>query len=377
MKNYKGYAKNMNIRFVDLSKQNKILKSKIMQLLDEIVNNAYFVMSEEIEIFERAFAKYCNKKYAVGVNSGTDALRIALLAYGIGIDSEVITVPNSYFATAMVISSVRAKPVFVDIDPITHTIDVAKIEKKITRKTRAIIPVHLFGQPADMDPIYALAKKYSLVIIEDACQAHGAMYKGKKVPYGETGVFSFYPGKNLGTFGDGGVLVTNNKKVAEKARCLRNDGSIKKYHHTMIGMKSRLDTINAAILSMKLPYIDGWNKKRREHAKQYTKLLKNISDIVLPTEEKNRYHIYHLYVIETKKRDKLQKFLKQNGIETIIHYPIPIHLQKAYHKDGFKIGDYPITEEKAKQILSLPMYPELESQEITYVCNKIKEFFEK
>lgn len=364
----------MKIPFVDLKRQHLILKNQIQKVfLSKIADND-LVLGKEVDLFEKEFASYCGKKYAIGVNSGTDALLIALMAYGIGKGNEVITVPNSYIASSMSITNVGATPVFVDIDPLTHTIDIDQIEMKINKKTRAILPVHLFGQPADMDRILALARKYNLFVIEDACQAHGALYKGKRVPYGETGAFSFYPSKNLGALGDGGAIVTSNKKIAERAKYLRNDGSVKKYYHEIVGIKSRLDTLHAAVLKIKLAYLDEWTKRRREHAKLYTKLLSSFPDIVVPTETQKRHHVYHLYVIETKYRDKLQQFLKHHGIETIIHYPIPIHLQKVYSNFGYKKGDFPITEVKAIHMLSLPMYAEMKKEEIVYVCKKIEEF---
>lgn len=365
----------MNIRFVDLPRQNNILKIKFQNVISEIIDKANFIGGEELRIFEQAFAKFCNKKYAVGLNSGTDALKLALIAYGIGEGDEVITVPNSYFSTAMVISNVGAKPVFVDIDPNTYTINIKKLKSAISINTRAIIPVHLYGQPADMDPILEIASQYKLIVIEDACQAHGAQYKGKIIPVGETGAFSFYPGKNLGCFGDGGALVTDNKDIAEKVYFLRNDGSRKKYIHKTFGEKSRLDTIQAAILSVKLAYLNAWNKKRIQHANLYNKLLAKVGDIEIPKSSNNVIHVYHLYVIETKSRDRLRDFLLRSGIETGIHYPIPIHLQDPYKKMGFKSGDFPITEEKANNILSLPMFPELTDKEIIYVCYTIKKFF--
>lgn len=367
----------MNIRFVDLPRQNNILKIKFQNVISEVIDKANFIGGEELRIFEQAFAKFCNKKYAIGLNSGTDALKLALVAYGIKPGDEVITTPNSYFSTAMVISEIGAKPVFVDINSDSYTIDISKLEKAISKKTKAIIPVHLYGQMADMDPILKLSKQYNLKIVEDACQAHGAKYKGKIVPIGETGAFSFYPGKNLGGFGDGGALVTDSPDIAEKVLYLRNDGSIKKYVHKMLGIKSRLDTIQAAILNLKLTYLEGWNNKRRDHASKYNLLLNDVTQVETPKEEAYGEHVYHLYVICTLKRDELGVYLKSKGIETEIHYPIPIHLQEPYIKIGFQKEDFPITEKKSNSILSLPMFPELKDEEITYVCKSIREFFKK
>lgn len=364
----------MNVKFVDLVKQNRELKKELLLAIEKTIDNAIFIGGKPVEDFEASFAKFCKKKYAVGVNSGTDALKLALLAYGIIPGDEVITVPNSYFATAMVISDIGAKPVFVDIFPVTHTMDYTKLESAITNKTRAIIPVHLFGQSANMDPILSIAKKHNLVVIEDACQAHGALYKGNIVPVSETGAFSFYPGKNLGCFGDGGIVVTDNPEVKEKLLYLRNDGSIEKYVHKMLGIKSRLDTIQAAILSVKISYLDEWNEKRREHARHYNKLLREVDGVVLPVEDAHNKHMYHIYAIEVEKRDDMRAFLSTQGIETNIHYPIPIHLQEAYKNEGYKESMYEVTEKKASHLLSLPMYPELTNEEIEYVCSKIKEF---
>lgn len=365
----------MNIKLVDLLRQNHNLKTQIMDTLEKVVDAASFIEGEILENFEKEFAKFCNKRYAIGLNSGTDALKLALIAYGIGQGDEVITVPNSYFSTAMVISEVGAVPIFVDINPDTFAIDVEKAKANITNKTRAIIPVHLYGQVVDMDPLIKLAKEHGLIIIEDACQSHGAQYKGKVVPISETGAFSFYPGKNLGCFGDGGALVTDNDEIAQQVRYLRNDGSKEKYIHKIFGAKSRLDTLQAAILNLKLPFLDEWNNKRRSHSALYKKYLGNISQIKLPKEAEDRKHVFHLYVIETEYREQLQIYLQSKGVETGIHYPIPIHLQEPYLKQGFKKGDFPITEEKSKLILSLPMFPELMDEEIEYICKEIEQFF--
>jgi len=364
----------VNIKFVNLPRQNNQLRMELFPIIKRSISEADFIMGQTLVNFEKRFAKYCNKKYAIGVNSGTDALKLALMAYGFGQGDEVITVPNGYFSTAMVISQIGARAVFVDIDPQTLLIDINNIEKAITKKTRAIIPVHLCGQPVDMAPIIELSKQYKLVVIEDACQAHGAYYKSKKVPYGETGAFSFYPSKNLGCFGDGGALVTNDFAVYKKVLYLRNDGSYKKNIHNTFGLKSRLDTLQAAILNTKLSYLDNWNEKRREHAQQYTKLLSDIKEIKLPKELPNRRHVYHLYVIQYHKRDGLKNYLRKAGVETGIHYPIPIHLQGAYKKENYHKGDFPITEAKSKVILSLPMFPELTKKEIIFITNKIREF---
>lgn len=346
-----------------------------MQAIEKTVDDANFIMGNPLSEFEQDFASYCGKKFCVGLNSGTDALSFGLLAYGIKEGDEVITTPNSYFSTAMVISNLNAKPVFVDIDKKSYNIDANLIEEKITEKTKAIIPVHLYGQPADMDSIVKLAEKYDLAIIEDCCQAHGAEYKGKSVPYTETGAFSFFPGKNLGSFGDGGAIVTDNEKIAEKIMYLRNDGSKIKYEHKTLGFKSRLDTLQAAILSVKLKHLDNFTRQRRSMAEIYNKYLKKIPQIKTPAEMSYAQHAYHVYAILCEKRNELHDFLEKEGVLTVIHYPKPIHLQDPYLKLGFKPGDFPITEEFSSKTLSLPIFPELTEKEAAYVAEKIREFY--
>lgn len=365
------------IPFLDLKRQNKTLKRQLSRAIKNVFNESMFVGGSAVNRFEKEFARFCAKKYCVGINSGTDALFLALLAYNIGPGDEVITAPNSYFSGAAVITNVGATAVFVDVDSISANIDTTKIEKAITKKTKAIIPVHLYGQSADMDPIVALAKKYHLHIIEDCCQAHGAKYKGKIVPYSETGAFSFYPGKNLGAFGDAGAVVTDNSEIADRLLRLRNDGSTKKYIHKSFGYKSRLDTLQAAILSLKLPYLKMWNGHRRRLARLYEKLLKDIPQVTIPKEMPYSYHIYHLYMIQCQNRDGLQDYLVKHDIKTIIHYPTSIHLQKPYRQLGFHAGMFPVTEKRSKMVLSLPMFPELTDQEVTTVCKRIREFYER
>lgn len=365
----------MNIPFVNLQRQNRIHKKELSSTIEKVVQKAAFILGSELKNFESSFARFCNTKYCLGVNSGTDAIEFALLSLDVGPYDEVITAPNGYFSTAMVIAKTGATPIFADIDPKTHTIDPKQIESKITKHTKAIIPVHLFGQPADMGPIIQLARKYNLYIIEDCCQAHGAKYKGSVVPVSGLGAFSFYPGKNLGAFGDGGALVTNSSRIATRVKRLRNDGSLQKYLHEIIGSKSRLDSLQASILSTKLKHLNRWNRKRRSLANLYSKLLRPIKQIITPSEANYSTHVYHLYVIEATKRNQLQKYLTKHGIATVIHYPRPIHLQPAFQKSGYKRSDFPIAEKKAKNIISLPMFPELKKQEITYVCSKIKKFY--
>ncbi|MCK4462781.1 MAG: DegT/DnrJ/EryC1/StrS family aminotransferase [Candidatus Omnitrophica bacterium] len=362
------------IPFVDLKRQYNSIKDEIDTKINEVLESTNFILGEKVEAFEHEFANYCGVKYGVGVASGSDALFLSLKALGIGKGDEVITVPNTYIATANAIAQNGAKPVFVDITPEMYCIGLGEIEEKITEKTKAILPVHLYGHPASMDAICDIATKYDLYIIEDACQAHGAESFGDKTGYlGNAGCFSFYPSKNLGCAGDGGMIVTYHKELAEKIKMLRDYGQKTKNHHEVIGYNSRLDEIQATMLRVKLKYLDEWNNKRREHARLYNELLKEVEGIETPFESDYVKHIYHLYVIRSKNRDKLQQYLTSNGISTGIHYPIPIHLQKAYKYLKYKKGDFPITEEYVNEILSLPMYPELRDDEIERVCEKIKE----
>jgi dTDP-4-amino-4,6-dideoxygalactose transaminase len=358
----------------DVKRQYESIKKEIDDAIRGTIDKGWFVLGENVDHFEKEFAGYLGAKHAVGVGSGTEALHLALVAIGVEAGDEVITVPNTAVPTVSAVSFAGAKPVLVDIDPDFHTMDPEKLEEKITKKTKAIIPVHLFGQSADMDPIMKIAKKHKLKVIEDACQAHGTEYKGKKVgTIGDVGCFSFYPSKNLGCYGDGGMCVTNDGKIAEKLKLLRNYGQKTRYHHAIKGFNSRLDEIQAAILRVKLKHLDGWNKKRREIAGKYDVLLKG-SDVIPPKAASYSNHIYHLYVIRTKKRDELQEHLKKNGINTIIHYPIPIHLQEAYADLGIKKGSLEISEKAAGEILSLPIFPELTDEEIETVAAKVKSF---
>lgn len=368
--------KGFRIPFVDLKRQYLSIKEEIAPKVENVLQHTHYILGENVEAFEEEFADYCNVKYAVGVASGSDALILSLKSLGIESGDEVITVPNTFIATVDAISKVGAKPVFADVDADTYNIDINKIEECITDNTKAIIPVHLYGQMADMDLILKLAGDYDLKVIEDACQAHGAEYKYKKAgSLGDAGCFSFYPAKNLGAAGDGGIITTNNEELAEKLRMLRNYGQSKKYYHDFIGFNSRLDEIQAAILRVKLKYIDHWNEQRREKAKIYNKLLEKTPQIIRPVEEEFRKHVYHLYVIQCETRDELQDYLSSKGISTGIHYPIPVHLQEAYKKLGYDQLNFPVTERCANKIISLPMFPELRDDEIKYVVDNIKTFY--
>lgn len=364
----------MRIPLVDLQTQYQNLSQEIDEKVLGVMKKGDFILGEELKLFEEDFAKYCGTKFAVGVASGTDALMLSLLVCGIGPGDEVITAANTFVATAAVIHQVGAKPVLVDIDPDNYNLDLNLLEKAITKKTKAVIPVHLYGQPVDMDGLDNIAKAHNVIIIEDACQAHGAEYKGKKTgSFGEISAFSFYPGKNLGAYGDGGAIVTDKEELAEKVKILRNHGQKQKYIHEIKGFNSRLDTMQAAILRVKLKYLDGWNKLRNHWAGLYAELLKETS-LITPKTESWAYHVFHLYVLRHRKRDELLSFLKDKEIYGGIHYPVPIHLLPAFKDLGYKNGDFPVTEKAAQEIISLPMYPELTEEKINYVVDAIKEF---
>lgn len=366
----------MKVKFVDLPAQYKTIKKDIKEALEDVLETQHFILGKQTVLFEEEFAKFIGTKYAIGVGSGTDALFLSLLATGIGPCDEVITTANTYIATALAISHTGAKPKFVDIDPQTFNIDPNKIEQSITKKTKAILPVHLNGQSADLDPIFKITKKHNLFVIEDACQAHGATYEGKMVgSLGVAGTFSFFPSKNLGAFGDGGIVTTNSLKIADSIRKLRNYGRESKDIHVAKGYNSRLDSLQAAFLRVKLRYLNKWNKMRAIHADLYQKLLADVLQITLPHKATYSTHVYHFFVIRAQNRDKLRKYLKNHGIETQINYPTPIHLQKAFADLGCQKGDLPITEKTVAEILSLPMFPELTEKQISYVVKTIKNFY--
>lgn len=368
----------MQIALVDLKPQYKFLKREINLTFKRICEQSSFIKGNALEEFENNFAKFVGTKYCVGVASGTDALHLALRSLNIGSKDEVILPVNTFIATAYAIMYVGAKPVFIDIDPKNYNIDTNLVEEKITKKTKAIIPVHLYGQSADMQKILEIAKKYHLYIVEDAAQAHGATCRGKNVgTFGDLAAFSFYPGKNLGAYGDGGAIVTNSSKLAKRIKKLREYGSSSKYFFDELGLNSRLDTMQAAILNVKLKYLKKWNKKRKKLAENYNKLLSNLKQITTPYQNKNSSHVYHLYVIKTLSRDKLRHFLLNRNIQTGIHYPLPLHLQKSLKSLGYKKGDFPVAEKLSKQILSLPIYPELTFKQQTFIVESIKSFFKK
>ncbi|MGE0822314.1 MAG: DegT/DnrJ/EryC1/StrS family aminotransferase [Candidatus Binatia bacterium] len=347
------------VPFVDLTAQYATLSEEIDRATQQVLRNTDFILGQDVDRFEEEFAAFCETQYAVAVDSGTSALELALRAYDIGPGDEVITPANTFIASALAVSYTGATPVFVDIDPQTYTIDPDKLEKAISRRTKAVIPVHLYGHPADMDAVLDIARTGKLIVIEDACQAHGARYKGRRVgSFGHAAAFSFYPAKNLGAYGDGGAIVTNDGRVNEFLRMFRNYGQQEKYHHAVRGFNRRLDTLQAAVLRVKLRYLDEWNAMRCQHAALYSRILAN-GGVVVPIEANYAEPVWHLYVVRTTNRNALQAGLANRSIATGIHYPIPIHLQQAYRDLGHKKGDFPVTEQYAEEVLSLPMYPEL------------------
>jgi len=361
----------MNIPFGNLKENYNISKRAIDKSIVRVLNSGWFILGKEVELFEKEFARFCGAKYCVGVANGLEALQISLLASGIKKGDEVITTPLSAAATALAIIHIGAKPVYVDIDSETYNIDPEKIKKAITKKTKAILPVHLYGQICDMQSIIKIAKKHNLKIIEDCAQSHGATIKNKKAgTFGDCGAFSFYPSKNLGAYGDAGCIVTNNSNIAKLARSLRDYGQINRYEHKYCGFNSRLDEIQAAILRVKLLKLSEYNKKRVQVAKWYNESLYGIG-IVLPSEGHFGGHVWHLYVICAKNRDKLQKYLQKNGIQTQVHFPKVLYKQEAL----LSYSKCLIAENAVKEILSLPVYPELSKKEVEYICKSIKEFF--
>lgn len=362
-----------SIPLVDLKKQYFSIKDEIDIAVKRVLESGHFILGNEVLSLEREVAEYIGVRHAIGVASGTDALHLSLLACGIGEGDEVITTPFTFIATAEAISYCGAKPVFVDIDINSYNIDPSKIEDKITKKTQAIIPVHMYGHAAGMDEILEIAKRYNLKVIEDCAQAFGTEYKGKKIGgIGDIGAFSFFPSKNLGAYGDGGIVVTDDKDIADKIMMLRVHGSKQKYIHQIIGYNSRLDEIQAAILRVKLKKIDGWNEMRRKNASIYNNLLNKLP-VQLPKEE-GRSHIYHVYTIQIKNRDECIKFLGENGISTAVHYPVPIPAQEPYKYLGYSEADLPNSYKVSREVISLPMFPELKMEEIEKVCEAVKVF---
>ena len=363
----------MAIPLVDLQAQYQAIRPEIDAAIQRVLDSTHFILGEEVERFETHFARLCQAEHAVGLSSGTAALHLGLLACGVGPGDEVITTPFTFTATAAAIAYVGARPVFVDIEPDTYNIDPARLEAAITRRTKAIIPVHLYGHPADMAPILGLAHRHGLRVIEDACQAHGATYRGRPVgALGDAGCFSFYPSKNLGAYGDGGMLVTNDETIAAQVRSLRDHGRRGKYEHVAVGYTDRLDALQAAVLDVKLAHLPTWNEQRRQNARAYHRHLGD-TDLVLPVERAECRPVYHLYVVRTPRRDQVVSHLQAAGIGAAVHYPKPLHLQPAWQHLGYRRGDLPVSEACAEAVVSLPMYPELSEAQIAEVAGRLRE----
>jgi dTDP-4-amino-4,6-dideoxygalactose transaminase len=363
----------MNIPLLDLQAQYMQIKDKMDKAVLDVIQGGRYILGPEVKELEKEIAEYCGTKNGIGVANGTDALLLVLKAWGIGPGDEVITSPFTFFASAEVISQVGATPVFVDVEPETLNIDVKLLESKINERTKAIIAVHIFGQMADMDSLMQLANKHNLLVLEDACQAIGAEYKGKKAgSIGHAGCFSFFPTKNLGGYGDGGMIVTDDATLAEKIRVLRAHGSKVKYHHTDIGYNSRLDEIQAAILRVKFPHLDNWNDARREKARLYTSWL-NGTAYITPCEAPEQKHVFHLYILRSKKREAVMKELQQRGISTAIYYPVPLHLQEVYSSLGYRRGDMPVAEQATHEAFAIPLFPELTKEQMEYIVATLKE----
>lgn len=367
-----------NVELMDLKLQYQSLRGEILARIEQVLEGMDLFLGENVYRLEEEFAEYCGVSHAVGVGSGTEALHLALRAAGIGPGDEVITVAHTFAATVEAILYTGAKPVLVDVDPVTYTMDVAQAAAAVGPRTRAIVPVHLYGHPAEMDGILDIARRHGLFVLEDACQAHGAMYRGRRVgSLGDAAAFSFYYSKNLGAYGEGGMVVTNDRALTTRMQMLRNHGSRAKNQHALLGYNARLDEIQAAILRVKLPHLDRWNTLRRNWARHYTLQLGDLEEILTPTELSHVSHVYHLYVIQTQERDALQQWLRRHGIATGIHYPTPVHLQEAYRGLGYPAGSLPVTEGLVQRILSLPMYPELTLDKVSFVSQSIRDFLRR
>ncbi len=364
----------MNVSFIDFKEQNQLIKDEVDAGFKKVFEKGDFILGEQAQIFENAFARYCEVQYGVGVNSGTDALHLALQAIDIQEGDEVIVPTHTFIATALCVSFCRAKVVFVDIEEKTYNIDPKSFERAITKKTKAVIPVHIYGQPANMDEIIAIARKHGIKVVEDAAQAHGSRYKGKRVgSLGDVACFSFYPTKSLGACGDAGMIVTNNKEIYERALMLRDYGRKGRYEHKIKGTNSRLDTLQAVVLNAKLKHLDQWNDMRAQKAASYAKLLSSIPGVVAPITASDRTHVFQTYAICVPNRDRVMETMKNKGIGVLIHYPIPLHLQEAYSDLGYKKGVLPVAEKVANNILSLPMFPHISQEQIEVVIKVLKE----
>jgi len=364
----------MQVPFLDLKAHHEPIRPELESAIREVLDSNAFAGGPFVAKFEQDFAAFCGTSHAIGVGNGTDALWLTLLALGVGPGDEVITAPMTFMATAEAISFCGATPVFVDIDERTYTLDPEKLERAISPRTKAVIPVHLFGQVADMDPVLEIAGRHGLPVIEDACQAHGAEFRGRKAgSLGIAGCFSFYPGKNLGGLGEAGAVVTNNTELQTRIQMLRDHGQAKKYHHALVGWNARMDGIQGAALRVKLKYLNKGNESRRAHARAYSQNLAEIAELVLPTEAEYARHVYHLYVVRLQNRDRILQEMAQRGIACGIHYPIPVHLQEAYRFLGHKKGSFPVAERCADEFLSLPLYPELTAEQIGIVARELRD----
>jgi len=383
----------MKVPFMDLKRQYLSIKEEIDGAIQNTIDSCAFVSGSKVKKFEKDFAAYCGVEHAIGVSSGTSALYVALRALGIGQGDIMITVPYTFVATVEAITMTGARPIFIDVDEKSYNISITEVKNYIEKtctwnvsdstltdkqtgfKVRGVVPVHLYGQMSDMDEIMEIAKAYNLLVLEDAAQAHGASYRDRKAgTIGHAGAFSFYPSKNLGAFGQGGAVITNDAHLAERARMFIDHGSGRRYYHTFEGWNFKMDGFQAAVLDVKLKHLDNWNSARQSHARTYNELLKDVADVIAPNKMVDREHIYHLYVIRVKDRDSLQNHLKNAGVGSLIHYPITVHKQEAYQYLGYKAGDFPNSEECANTVLSLPMFPELTTEEVEYVCKKIEEW---
>jgi len=367
----------LDIPFIDLRKQNDSVKQDIMKSIESIIDSSSFILGKSVSDFEKDFASAHNAKFCVALSSGTDANHLSLWSLGIKPGDEVIIPANTFIATAWGATLCGAVPVFADCKADSYNLDADKIEERITPNTKAVVAVHLYGQPADLDKIKEITNRHNIHLLEDAAQSHMAEYKNRKIgSFGKSASFSFYPGKNLGALGEGGAVITNNSEIASIVKMMRDHGCREKYHHEIYGHNYRMEGIQGAVLGIKLKLLEEWTDKRRQVAQKYNELLGNTGDLILPVEKDYAKHVYHLYVIKTKKRNELQEYLKKNSISTGLHYPVPLHLQKCFLELGYKKGDFPVTEELAETCLSLPMFPELTDTQIEYVCSKIKFFYE-
>jgi dTDP-4-amino-4,6-dideoxygalactose transaminase len=365
----------ITIPLMDLKAQTATVKAEILAKFSEALDNTAFCLGPQVEAFEKEFATYCDSTHGVAMNSGTSALHLALLALGVKPGDDVVTTPYTFVATAWAISYCGAKPVFADIDPHTFLIDPKSVERAITVKTKALLPVHIYGQPVDLEPLLDIAKKKGLPLVEDSAQAHGATYKGKRIgSFGEISCFSFYPSKNLGACGEAGIALTGDASLAAKMRALREHGSVKRYYHDTIGFNYRMEGLQGCALRVKLPHLDGWNARRQQIAKMYNSLMEDAPGVQLPAVGPDRTHVYHLYVVRTPKRDALAEFLKTKGIGTGFHYPVPVHLQKAYVFLKLRAGVLPKSEAAAQECLSLPMFPELTDAQVKKVAASVVEW---